>query len=212
MKGRSSGDGHPRPLRERVKQVTREAILQAGEAVFAERGFGGARMEDIAERAGVAVGTLYNYFDDRRAILDAVLEASAKDLAARLSAELLPTSAPFREQLERLLTIVTEQVDAHFRIHALLFEEEIESGRGGVGKKKRLMLSAFYNAASALLARAVESGALRAEDQDVYPSLLSGMVRGVFMRKLLRDDGRSLSFHVPAMARFFTEGAGRRED
>ena len=193
-----------------MKQVTHEAILHAGEAVFSEHGFGGARMEDIAERAGVAVGTLYNYFDDRRAILDAVLEASAKELSARLSAGLLPPSAPFQARLERLLTLAAEQVDAHFRIHAILVEEEIESSRGGVTKRRSPMLSAFFDAARELVGRAVEEGALRGEDADLYPSLLSGMVRGLFMRKLLRDDGRPLAFHVPAMTRLFIEGAGRR--
>jgi len=193
-----------------VKQVTHEAILEAGEAVFSERGFGGARMEEIAERAGVAVGTLYNYFDDRRAILDAVLEAVAKEFSERLSTGMSPPSDPFAGQLERLLTILAEQVDAHFRIHAILFEEEVEIGRGLLGKRKRPMLSAFHDAARSLTTQAVAGGALRAEDADLYPALLSGMVRGMFMRKLLHDDGRPLASHVPALTRFFIEGAARR--
>src|SRR5690242_20497966 len=94
MKTRSTTEPQVQPLRDRLKQATREAILEAAEAVFSERGFGGARVEEIAERAGVSVGTLYNYFDARRAILDAVLEASWRDLGEALRGDLLPETAP----------------------------------------------------------------------------------------------------------------------
>ena len=48
-------------------------MLVAAEDVFAEAGLAKAHVEDIARRAGVAVGTLYNYYKDRDALLAAVL-------------------------------------------------------------------------------------------------------------------------------------------
>ena len=46
-------------------ETRRQAILDAALAVFAERGFEAARLEDVAARAGVAKGTLYLYFRDK---------------------------------------------------------------------------------------------------------------------------------------------------
>src|ERR671934_3088172 len=72
------------PLRARLREETNKAILQAAEQVFGAQGAGGARMEDIAARAGVAVGTLYNHFHDRDALLSELLASRREDLAGRL--------------------------------------------------------------------------------------------------------------------------------
>ena len=53
-------------LRTRFRTATRDAILDAAAALFAADEASHVRMEDIAARAGIAVGTLYNYFEDRR--------------------------------------------------------------------------------------------------------------------------------------------------
>ena len=50
----------------------REAILVAGEQLFAGQGYSGTTMAEIAALAGVAVGTLYRLFPDKRALLEAL--------------------------------------------------------------------------------------------------------------------------------------------
>jgi AcrR family transcriptional regulator len=57
-------------LREIKKQRQREAIVEAAIALFRERGFGEARVQDILERAEVSLGTFYNYFPGKDAVLD----------------------------------------------------------------------------------------------------------------------------------------------
>ena len=49
-------------------------IIEAALAVFVERGFAAARLDDIARRAGVTKGTLYLYFADKQALLRAAVE------------------------------------------------------------------------------------------------------------------------------------------
>lgn len=58
--------------RERV-EAREEAILTAAHAVFAEHGFDGAKMADIARAARVAEGTVYLYFKNKQALLEAVI-------------------------------------------------------------------------------------------------------------------------------------------
>jgi TetR/AcrR family transcriptional regulator len=53
---------------------TRQRVLDAAEAVFAERGFGGATTREIAARAGIAKRMLFYYFASKEAVYRAVLE------------------------------------------------------------------------------------------------------------------------------------------
>lgn len=71
----------PEPKQERSRQK-RAALLAAGLALFGERGYDGASVEEIAQRAGVAVGAFYQHFASKRqlvlVLMDQLLcEASA---------------------------------------------------------------------------------------------------------------------------------------
>jgi AcrR family transcriptional regulator len=60
--------------------VYRARILEVAEAVFAEAGFDGAYIKEIARRAGLAVGTVYGIFESKDAIFLAVHEARTAEL------------------------------------------------------------------------------------------------------------------------------------
>jgi AcrR family transcriptional regulator len=57
----------------RRKEARPAEILTAALAVFAERGFAAARLDDVAARAGITKGTLYLYFDGKEALFKAVV-------------------------------------------------------------------------------------------------------------------------------------------
>ncbi len=61
------------PIQARSKRRY-EAILDAAAVVFADRGFDPATMEDIAEGADSAIGSLYQFFPDKRAVFQALAE------------------------------------------------------------------------------------------------------------------------------------------
>ncbi len=196
-------------MRERVRQATRATILQAAEKVFSERGIGAARMEEIAEQAGLAVGTIYNYFDDRHALLQAVLDASADELEQRLAEAAPSAGEPFKRQLERFLAKVLEHQQAHFRLFAILAQEEAGLCRPpSAAEPRRLRLRALHDLAERLVERGVAQGALRPEDADLFPTFLSNMLRGIFLRDLLATGAPPRLEEAPRLARFFLHGAG----
>ena len=78
-------------LRQRIRETTAQAILAAAEEVFANKGLHAAHMGEIAALAGVAVGTLYNHFADRDALLAGLLEDRRAEMLARID-EALATS------------------------------------------------------------------------------------------------------------------------
>ena len=63
----------PEPRWRRRKEARPAEIVAAALAVFAERGFAAARLDDIALRAGVSKAALYLYFDTKEALFAAVV-------------------------------------------------------------------------------------------------------------------------------------------
>jgi len=67
-------DGNIRTRRQRLEE-REESIVAAAHEEFVEKGFAGARVAGIARRAGLAEGTLYLYFKNKGALLEAVVAA-----------------------------------------------------------------------------------------------------------------------------------------
>lgn len=68
----------------RRQQRTREALLRAASEVMSEKGMDGATMLEIAERADLGAGTVYNYFKSKDDLALAVLEEMMHALALRI--------------------------------------------------------------------------------------------------------------------------------
>ena len=71
---------------ERPVGPTRERILDQAEILFADRGFAGTSVRDIAARAGLTPASLYNHFPGKDALYRAVLERGVQPLIVRLGA------------------------------------------------------------------------------------------------------------------------------
>ena len=80
-------------------EKTRGAILEAAEALFAERGFDATRLEDIAERVGIRRASIVYYFKDKRELYDSVLESVFGGLYA-VMAEVLGRPDPLADRIE----------------------------------------------------------------------------------------------------------------
>jgi AcrR family transcriptional regulator len=84
------------PLRREQAALTRTRIVEGAKAVFEARGYEGARIEDIASEAGVAVPTVYKVFTNKSNLLKAAVEAAIRGGEAGE----VERQAWFREQLE----------------------------------------------------------------------------------------------------------------
>ena len=89
------------------------AIVDAAAEVFAQKGFAAAQMVEVAQMAGVSVGTLYNYVEGKEALLLLCAERPFIDICAGRD---LPIAGPVRAELvSRLEATLTE----HVRVPAL---------------------------------------------------------------------------------------------
>ena len=74
-------------------ESTRGALIEAGRALFAERGYAGVGTEEIVRAAGVTRGALYHHFDGKRELFEAVYERIEVELAERIAAGALAANA-----------------------------------------------------------------------------------------------------------------------
>src|SRR5215831_5261996 len=126
MNRRSETESANPSLRERIRETTAQAILAAAEEVFADQGLHSAHMGDIAARAGVAVGTLYNHFKDREALLAGLLAARRTELLSRLDQALREgQDRPFREKLRILLRAKLANAQEHRKLFHILWQGEM---------------------------------------------------------------------------------------
>jgi AcrR family transcriptional regulator len=198
----------PPSLRQRVKVLVRDELLQAAEELFAEQGLQAATLEDIASRAGVAVGTIYNYFADRHALLQAVMESRRQELGEDLRAiEKQTLGLPFHERLDRFLRALLEHFDHQRRFYSILVQAECTPLKTHLMNPGEGPFADVYRHAEKLLAEGVASGALRRESSSFLSLMLVGMARGTAFRALLDPKAPSISSKRGQILRFFLEGA-----
>lgn len=191
-------------LRERFRTETRHVILEAAEETLGQHGVRGARMEVIAATAGIAVGTLYNYFADRQELIDALFEVRRRELIERLDAALTGAlSRPFRAQLEAFLGAGLMHFRAHRTFITLVLHDELASERGS----RWSMMLELRERAERLVRAGIDTGLLRSEDRAMYPHLLMGLLKGVVEMALAAAPGEAPEALLAPAVRCFLEGA-----
>jgi AcrR family transcriptional regulator len=147
--------GEPRPMRADA-QRNYQRLLSAAAAAFAEHGADDVSLEEIARRAGVGIGTLYRHFPTRQALLEAVYREQVE--AVRAAAEKqLRSDAPGEALAAWLRALVDFSSTKHSLTTALLATMDRDS------ELLSSCSAVIRGAAEALLARAQEAGAVRAD-------------------------------------------------
>lgn len=175
---------NPLPRRERERIARREAILQSALEVFAAAGYAGATIDEIASRAEFGKGTVYNYFEDKRELLLAVLDLAAEGFREHMLEQLskgvddnLPTRAFFHSFIDSTLSYFLERTE----IFRLLFKE---SGRLLLEGDPEILAFTHDHERRTIemlsehVARAVESGSMRDYPPAAIAHLLMGNIHG----------------------------------
>ena len=118
-------DPRKRPVQERSK-ATVDVILLAAAQVFEAHGYAAGTTNRIAERAGVSIGTLYQYFPSKEAIAVALLERHIADTDRRLHEWVGHMVVEQHGLQEALHDYVTGMLETHYgqpRLQHILLEE-----------------------------------------------------------------------------------------
>jgi AcrR family transcriptional regulator len=202
-----------RSLRASASEVYRSAILDAAERVFGRAGFEAAKMTAIGREAGIAAGTIYNYFDSKQRLFRSLVELRGEELLERL-AEVRRTSADARGRLDATLREIFGYFDDHRSMFGLLAELGSITGcdvRLSGGPPLERICERYVRALEAVVADAIDAGDLRADvpaaDQAV---LLSGMLNAVTRGWLAHERPGPLAGHARILVDVFLNGLGAR--
>ena len=198
-------------MRDLVVRARREQIVEAATRVFAQKGFRRATTREVARAAGVSEGTIYNYFEDKDALLMAILERlNETERRAEDFEEGMATDFPgfLKEYLRRRMSLIWENREV-FRVvlSEMLVNAELRE------LYLRQVVEPTMRIAEENFRSRMEQGEVRETDAPLAMRSVAGAVLGVLVLGLLGDEEvGSRSDEVPdVLAGLLVHGLGATE-
>jgi len=159
----------PRQARSRA---TVEVIVRAGARVLADRGWAGFTTNEVAEVAGVSIGSIYQYFPDKRALTDAIRRHHLDDVLTVLRKA--GQGGSLHQLIDDLVDgmIAVHSVDP--ALHRVLLDEV--PGDAGAGSAHRAFEAEYLERYRAIVAM---SGRGKGQAAGVVVQVLSSAMEGV---------------------------------
>jgi TetR/AcrR family transcriptional regulator len=176
----------PRP---RDADATRGRLLEAGEALFGQKGFDGVRLREIAERADATVPLLCHHFKDKESLYAAVIDR-ALERFAEFAWHVLRDAGTMQARLEAMIEGLVDLLAAEPLKTSLLHREMADGGARARPLAERLIRPLTMAAAEEIRA-GQERGEIRREvDPDLlvlhivsavmYPAIAAPLVTAVW--------------------------------
>jgi AcrR family transcriptional regulator len=199
-----------RSKRDVVVEFRTNEILTAANRVFAERGFDGATVAEIASAAGVAKGTVYLYYRSKKEVYWATLGRSLEELRDKLTAAVEETdgaAAALRAYLTTKLAFCEANSD-FFRIYFGAFGHP--AGRpDGAGPQLDRHVLAQVELLAGVMRAAEASGEVRSVDAMAVAFAIVALTRGVIGQRLRGWTERPLEDDVSTLFDLVWNGIGR---
>ena len=166
------------------KEERRLSILTAAKEVFAERGYSGAGVADIIDRAGVARGTFYLYFESKRSVFAALIDhaiQAIQDLLAPISMDSPEGIVPgLLDNMERIKSYFLEDPDLArvIIVEAMLLDSDSSEQVLEVEQRLAAWLSG-------LVRRWQEEGILRPMSAEVVARVYLGSIKEILRQQLI---------------------------
>jgi len=148
------------------RENIRDRIKQAAAEVFAERGFDGARMQEIADRAGANKAMIYYYFDSKEALFTAIFAENFANLLQLFNSILQVDAVDPNVVIPQLVHLHLDFLNRHNELPRMIIRE-IQSGNPVVEKLVRANFSRFSGQLQALreeMAAAIRNNSIRDVD------------------------------------------------
>jgi AcrR family transcriptional regulator len=177
-----------RKPRQARSQATVEVILGAAARVFARAGYAATTTNHIAAKAGVSIGSLYEYFPSKDAILVALTERHVDEAERELGRVLLELRASHPSLDETIGRLVRTMVELHARdpgLHRVLFEE------APLPAKLRRHIADLEGLMAGAVAGLLARHGLDADDAATAAAMAVQVAEGLTHRLVLHDLGAS---------------------
>jgi TetR/AcrR family transcriptional regulator len=154
--------------------AARAKILAAAEALFAEHGFAGVGVRQIAAAAGVNGAMIHYYFGNKEGLYRAIIENAAATVRG-LIAEAIASATTLEERLTRFVKAYAGYIFGHPHLARILLREMMAGGKHVFDILPKY-IPTNYAMLRGAMAEAVGGGELREIDVDLAPISLIGMI------------------------------------
>jgi AcrR family transcriptional regulator len=169
-----------RPRQDRAR-TTVEAILEATARLLVQRGFDQLTTNAVAEQAGVSIGSLYQYFPNKEALVADLIERHVEERRATMAAELgRVATLPAREATRLMIDSIMAAHRVNPELHRVLIEQVPRIGR--LARLQELAQKTRDLLASILAARRKE---LAIDDPALAAFVLQSAIEGIFQRAVV---------------------------
>jgi len=145
-----------------AKPISREKLLSIARSVFAEKGYAGASLSEIAKRSGLRKASLFHHFESKEVLYREVLGEVISDLA-RLIEDARLDRGTFSQRLDYLGEMVIQYLGARRNTARLLLREVLDEGpfmRGDEGR----VIQATLEMIAAFLQSGIDEGVVESQD------------------------------------------------
>jgi AcrR family transcriptional regulator len=163
--------------KDRERLARRKEIVRAARAVFAEKGFEHATLEEIAERAEFGKGTVYNYFDSKETLFTAAMMDLFDDVTG-IARAVCDLKIPAREALAEYMRRTVAYFQTNFDFCRMLMREWVRPELEGLTCPMD-ELHARVQAVAEPLAQFMKAAMRRKEIRRADPMVLAKMFIGL---------------------------------
>jgi AcrR family transcriptional regulator len=175
---------------ERRRQLTREHLLDAAAHVFAERGFHGATLDEVARVAGFTKGAVYSNFESKDELFLALFKANYEHEMAELLATLDSSAVPPANRLSDFVALIQNESRAARTSTLLYMEFWLYAARNPEARARLAAIDDEAIAATADLLRALRDseGMEPLEDVEHVARVIDMLFRGISLLRVLQPE------------------------
>lgn len=193
----------------RERPETRERIIGAAAAVFAEKGYRQSAVDHIVARSGTSKGSFYHFFPSKEAILLTLLDSLGSLLLDRVGGEVARASGALG-RVDAALTAALRTLEEHRTLARIVVVEAPALGHGSDAR-----LFALHRRLAGYIATrlddAVREGTIPPLDTDLAAYAWIGAIHEVVLRWLHTGEREPLTAAVPELRRLLLRSVGVRE-
>ena len=199
---------------EKIIQDAKEKLLAAATRLFAEKGFAGVSIRQLAEAAGVNSAQISYYYGGKEGLYEAVLATQYERLLEKFEA-IADLKAPVEEKIRQYAEVIRLNHTAEQPLMARLIQGELTSPTACMEKVVRNYTSRIARIVSGIVQQGVEAGEFRQDIPPIFATLaLAGMLNFYF---ILREATRAIvpifsvgdAEFVEAALKIYLKGMGR---
>jgi AcrR family transcriptional regulator len=197
-----------------VQEFRIQSIQEATMRVIARKGMAAATMQEIAEEAGVAKGTLYLYFRDRDELVEKTFESAMTQLHDRVDEALL-SDAPFEERLRNVIAAKFRFFEENREFFRLYMSLRIPEGSPAQQRRQKRTCQPQYRARIDQLSEVLREAMTRGEVREMDPRRLALLLiegsNAIVIERIMEESAPPLAEDVELIVSALFDGIAARK-